>query len=193
MNSVEAKPVPDKPKPPEKKVEPVTKPVVKKTVKKKIEKKTVKKIVTSDPLMEQKLVVEPEPIESLLQHQEVESIPDKSEVSEVASKVDDAVKRVENHQTPTQIYMDHHLKAISKLLQENLYYPRIARKRGIVGEVKVIFELQTDGSATHVRITSGTKSILNKAAVTTIERLSGKFPTPPIPLTLSVPINYQLQ
>lgn len=89
--------------------------------------------------------------------------------------------------------MQQHLMLIAKLLKENLYYPRIARKRGITGEVVVAFELLSNGEAAGIKVSSGERMILNRAAITTIERLSGEFPKPDAPITLHVPIRYQLQ
>lgn len=90
-------------------------------------------------------------------------------------------------------YLKQHLAIISQLLQENLYYPRMARKRGITGDVLVSFELLGSGEAVRVSVISGDTSILNHAAVTTIERLSGRFPKPGEPIILQVPIRYRLQ
>jgi protein TonB len=90
-------------------------------------------------------------------------------------------------------YLLEHIRQIALLLRENLYYPRIARKRGITGDVTVAFELLTNGEVRNVAVITQAHPILNRAAVTTIERLSGEFPKPDEPLTLQVPINYRLQ
>jgi protein TonB len=90
-------------------------------------------------------------------------------------------------------YLQEHIRQIALLLRENLYYPRIARKRGITGDVTVAFELLTNGEVRNVAVITQAHAILNRAAVMTIERLSGEFPKPDEPLTLQVPINYRLQ
>jgi protein TonB len=90
-------------------------------------------------------------------------------------------------------YLQEHIRQIALLLRENLYYPRIARKRGITGEVTVAFELLTNGEVRNVAVVAQAHPLLNRAAVMTIERLSGEFPKPDEPLTLQVPINYRLQ
>jgi TonB family protein len=59
--------------------------------------------------------------------------------------------------------------------------------------VTVAFELLTNGEVRNVAVVAQAHPILNRAAVTTIERLSGEFPRPEEPLTLQVPINYRLQ
>lgn len=92
-----------------------------------------------------------------------------------------------------EAYLQEHMALIARLLQENLYYPRSARKRGITGEVVVAFRLKQNGEASAIEVRSGAKAMLNRAAITTIERLSGEFPRPQQPLVLQVPIQYRLR
>ena len=94
--------------------------------------------------------------------------------------------------TPEAEYLDEHIKRITELLQENLYYPRSARKRGITGEVIVKFTLHTNASVDNIKTISSTSDILSRAAVRTIEDLSGEFPKPKKTLVLKVPIKYSL-
>ena len=89
-------------------------------------------------------------------------------------------------------YMNQHLTRIVKLLQENLYYPRRARKRGIEGEVVVKFTLQTDAKVTDIKIISSQSDVLSRGAKKTLQNLSGEFPKPDEELTLTVPISYSL-
>jgi len=90
-------------------------------------------------------------------------------------------------------YIDNNIDKIVKLLKENLYYPRSARRRGIVGEVIVEFKLSTDSKAHFVNIISSQSKILSRAAIQTIENLSGSFPKPNEELTIQIPINYNLK
>ncbi|EDZ61547.1 siderophore-mediated iron transport protein TonB [Sulfurimonas gotlandica GD1] len=92
-----------------------------------------------------------------------------------------------------QEYMQEHIAKIIQLLQDNLYYPRRARKRGTVGEVMVKFTLSTDAVAHSIKVVSSNSEILSRAAIKTIEELSGKFPKPSEVLILHVPINYSLK
>lgn len=89
-------------------------------------------------------------------------------------------------------YMDENIKKIVKLLSQNLYYPRSARKRGIIGEVVVKFSLATDSTVSSIEVISSKNEILSRAAIKTIEDLSGEFPKPGEKLTLHVPIKYEL-
>lgn len=89
-------------------------------------------------------------------------------------------------------YVNAHISEIMALLRKNLYYPRMARKRGIQGKVLVRFELLQNGDIQHIEVLESERDILARAAVTTIERLDGKFPLPEERLVLNVPIMYEL-
>ena len=94
--------------------------------------------------------------------------------------------------TVQELYIDKNLQKISQLLSENLYYPRRARKRGIEGVVNVDFTLDTDAVVSDIDVKSSSDDILSRAAIKTLERLSGEFPRPKEILRLSVPIHYSL-
>ncbi len=94
--------------------------------------------------------------------------------------------------TVEELYIDKNLQKISQLLSENLYYPRRARKRGIEGIVNVDFTLDTDAVVSDIDVVSSSNDILSRAAIKTIEDLSGEFPPPKETLRLSVPIHYSL-
>lgn len=194
--------VPPKPKPqnivqPPKKELPKPKPIVKeklKPVEKRIvdtpapvvrQAEPVKEIVPQEPVLpaDETPVVEETMVTEAVET--AESIP----VQYAETTAPEPVPQV----SAGERYFEAHLAVISELLQKNLYYPRMARKRGITGEVVVAFELSVEGEVAHIDVTSGEKSILNDAAVRTVERLSGKFPKPSEPITLHVPIRYELQ
>ena len=174
------------------KEKPVVKKVIPKKVKPKVEKpkpkKIVKKIVQkplSVPVVKEIVepIPEPEPevvyIEEDIEEDIVEVIPVEP-VEEQAIAQD-------------ELYMDEHIKKIARLLSENLYYPRSARKRGVVGEVMVKFCLATDATVSSIEVISSKSEILSRAARKTIEDLSGEFPKPPEELILHVPIKYELK
>ena len=68
-----------------------------------------------------------------------------------------------------------------------------ARKRGITGMVSVKFTLCKDGKVNDIEITDSSSDILSRAALKTIEELSGKFPKPGVNITLTLPIEYNLR
>ncbi|MDA7818524.1 TonB family protein [Sulfurimonas sp.] len=90
-------------------------------------------------------------------------------------------------------YIKINTQAIAMLLQDNLYYPRSARKRGITGKVLVKFTLGVDSKASNIHVISSNSDILSRAARKTIEDLSGEFPPPTEEITLHVPIGYALR
>jgi protein TonB len=108
--------------------------------------------------------------------------------NEVLEQVEHKIKK-----TKEQKYIDKNIKKIVELLQENLYYPRRARKRGIEGEVMVKFKLLKNAEITSVEVVSANSEILSRAAIKTIKNLSGKFPIPNTELLITVPINYSLK
>lgn len=96
-------------------------------------------------------------------------------------------------QTVAEIYVDENLKEIVTLLQENLYYPRRARRRGLEGDVVVKFKLSKNAVVSSIEVVSSQSDILSRGAIKTIENLSTVFPKPKEELVLKVPISYKLK
>ena len=96
-------------------------------------------------------------------------------------------------QTPKEKYLEEHLKVIAQLLRKYLYYPKRARKRRIEGKVHVEFTLLKNGTIEGINVIKGSKDILNRAAVTTIKKLSGKVPKPTESITIEIPIVFRLK
>lgn len=90
-------------------------------------------------------------------------------------------------------YFSEHLSQIARMLQEYLYYPRMARKRHIEGEVLAVFTLEKDGTIHDIAVKKHARKILDRAAVQTIASLSGRMPHPEQALTLEVPIRFVLK
>lgn len=90
-------------------------------------------------------------------------------------------------------YLNEHLSRIAQLLQEYLYYPRMARKRHIEGEVLAVFTLEKDGTVHDISVEKHARKILDRAAVQTIALLSGRMPHPDHALRLEVPIRFVLK
>jgi protein TonB len=193
-------------------------PVVKKQKKPQPKKNRVekeRKKSTPAPVVEEKTaVVDEEPpevtepeVQEVVREEPVEAEPKVIETVEVDSEEDDAagvaspapasnsVAEVETVQEVSleDAYIQEHINEIMALLKKNLYYPRLARKRGIEGKVLVRFELLTNGDIENITVLETEREILARAAVMTIERLEGEFPLPEEVLTLTVPIVYQLR
>jgi len=95
--------------------------------------------------------------------------------------------------TSQEKYIDNHLQKISQLLSENLYYPRRARKRGVTGEVIVRFNLSNNAITSDIEIIKSQNALLSRAAIKTIQNLSGEFPKPDKNIVLQVPIVFSLK
>lgn len=160
-------------------------------------------VVQKLPEIEEKVVEEEEVVEEeLLEDEQVQSVEDEAKelivtpdtpvvLSPAAQKAIDAPPAEEI--SPEEAYVKAHISEIMALLRKNLYYPRMARKRGMEGKVTVRFELLENGDIKNITVVEAGHDLLSRAAVTTIERLEGKFPLPSEPLLLNVPIMYQLR
>ena len=80
---------------------------------------------------------------------------------------------------------------IIKAINEEKYYPRIARKRHIEGVVKVSFLLKKDGSVI-IKEVKTDKRYLGSAATKTIKKASIYFPKPPEDILFHIPIEFKL-
>lgn len=157
-----------------------------KIVEKKIEKREEEKRElkreeqTSNEAKVQKSVIVAEPQKSVAQevHKEVAS------EQKIAPKPQEKSYEQEYYELNTQ--------KIVELLRENLYYPRSARLKEIVGVVKVKFMLDVDAKVHNITVIESSNEILSRAAIKTIEELSTKFPKPTSQTTLTIPITYSL-
>ena len=176
-----------KPKP---KPKPKPKKVQKKKVKKIVKKKPKKEVVAKKEIFIAKevpkpVVIVPEVIEEMLILKEEPVVEEIVEAVQVESA---SQKKVRLEKT----YLDENILKIRELISENLYYPRSARKRGVVGEVIVRFNLSPNAQVHSTSIISSQSDILSRAAIKTIKDLDGEFPKPQEELTLHVPISYRL-
>jgi protein TonB len=175
-----------KPKPkPKKKPKPKPKPKPKKKPKPKPEPKPIPKKIIKVPEIQGK--------ETYLDIDDDMDLYDDIEediVEEDAVEVETTQQRV---QRVTNEYINNHEDEIRELINDNLYYPRKARKRRLQGEVKVKFVLSLDAKVSNITIISSKSDILSRAAIKTLENLSQKFPKPSEELIVNIPIIYKLR
>jgi protein TonB len=116
------------------------------------------------------------------------------EATHTATSIQNAVqnKDISHEIKEEDEYLQEHLALIKKLLEENLYYPRSARKRAITGDVVVKFKLMSDATIAYIKVLKSPSEVLSRGAVQTIENVSAKFPKPKKDLILEVPISYKL-
>jgi len=158
---------------------------------KKIKKKVPlhKEIKKEEPKVIEKPVEQIKTVEPATPAEQQSQIEKKTEVVEnkiVANKIP------QKKMSDEEQYLEDNLAKIAKLIKDNLYYPRVARRRGIQGSVTVRFMLLKDATVTQITTISSSSGILTRAAIKTIAELSGKFPKPKTDLMLTVPIQYSL-
>jgi len=139
-----------------------------------------KKVVTKTLKTQKKQSVEnPKPIKKVITRSIKKEIP--------------KVINIPKQKSTSEIYIDKNLEIIKKLLQDNLYYPRRARKRGIEGDVTVHFKILKSAEVTDIEVLSSKSSILSRGAVKTLEDLSFEFPKPLEDMSITIPIRYRLR
>lgn len=89
-------------------------------------------------------------------------------------------------------YLKSHLSYIKDIIQKNITYPDIARRKGWMGKVIVSFSIPYNGYAKEIKViqSSGFK-ILDKSAEEAVRR-SSPFPYPPAEARIILPILYEL-
>ena len=186
---IKAPPIKPKPKP---QIKPKTQPKPKEKPKKQEVKeiqKTKPKPKKEIPVKKEIKVIEEQKPQEEIQKKPEEKVVEEKVVEKVVPKIQESVPSPEDI---SREYMQDNIAMIVKLLQDNLYYPRIARKKNITGIVVVKFTLGIDSSTSDIAIVESKHKILSRSAIKTIEDLSGEFPKPKEELTLQVPINYTL-
>lgn len=170
--------------------------IVKKEIKKIVPKKvkTIKEEKITVPVVKDKVLPKKEIIQEIEEMPEATQEPVQEKNIETVSY--EEVQKEDEYTRSKRVnkeYIDANIQKIVKLLSDNLYYPRSARKRGITGDVIVKFELSTEAKVNSIEIVTSENDILSRAAIKTLEDLSGKFPKPNEALVLEVPINYNLK
>lgn len=180
------------------------KPTPKKPIQKRVE-PLKKKVVKTEQVAPKETA--PPPQEPPLEEQNFEEVSQESTLEESTQSTQEQNSKLgvangvangvasgsRSTQSIEQSYVDQNIGEIVQLLRDNLYYPRRARKSAIEGEVVVKFHLFKDRSVSNIEVISSPSAILSRAAIETIENLSGKFPTPSEKLILSIPIRYSLR
>ncbi|MGE4397127.1 MAG: TonB family protein [Sulfurimonas sp.] len=156
-----------------------------------------KALPKAEEIQKSEAVEEPKVVEKVVKAEEkkatevVDSTPKKAE-AEPKKEMAEPKSQQSREADATKEYLKINTQKISELIRENLYYPMAARKRGITGRVSVKFTLCADGKVKNIKITDSSSDILSRAALKTIEELSGKFPKPGVNITLTLPIDYSL-
>ena len=73
-------------------------------------------------------------------------------------------------------------------IDNHKYYPRKARRRGIEGEIKIVFYLHKDGSISDLQVSGGSK-VLRRAAKKAVQKALA-LPSPPESMHLQEQIRF---
>jgi len=107
------------------------------------------------------------------------------------NSIDSAVNSSKTY-TPEDRYVKLNFSYIRDIIQKNIAYPHMARKRGLEGKVVVSFIVCADGEAQDITITESSGfEILDRSAVEAVRKAS-PFPKPPVKAALIIPVAYKL-
>lgn len=144
-----------------------------------------KKITKTIPVEKPK-EVEPQP-----------QTPETTDITKDDQKQDSSNVTQEGSQAQALAYndgiTDEFLSKIQAAIARKNKYPRIARIRGLVGDVTVEFILNMDGSIEGLKVLqSNAGDILNNAALQAVAKASKDFPLPTKRVRIKVPVGYHL-
>lgn len=92
-----------------------------------------------------------------------------------------------------QLYLSKHFTYIRDLINQQLVYPRAARKMGWSGRVVLRFVVTTTGSVDSLRVVSSSGyQTLDRDAIETVKK-AAPFPKPPVSAELALPVEYSLE
>jgi protein TonB len=180
----------------EKKIQPIKQ--KKKHIKKKILKKKENKKIQHIKLPPKKRVVKIKKtvpkVEKKAQKKQKKVITELKKLKKNLPKTD--IKETPKPTLPpisqAQHYKKNNLLAIQKMIAQNLYYPRKARRKRVTGDVLVDFTILKDGTIKDIKVIHSNAQILSRSAIKTLERISKKIPKPSQSLRIELPINYRL-
>ncbi len=93
----------------------------------------------------------------------------------------------------TKEYLDKNIAKIRALIQENIYYPRKARKRHIEGTVILRFQITIEGIIKDITVISSDHDVLTNAAKQVLILIEDQVPKPKENITITLPISYKLR
>lgn len=150
---------------PKVKSKPKAKKVVKKTIKKEIRKQGVQEPVKK--VVKEETITTPKPV--------------------ISKKAVNTAPKV----NAKQEFLNKHLSQIRNLINENIKYPKRARKLKIQGLVTVKFKILKDGKLGEIQIIDGNK-FLRKSTIEAIKRAASNFPKTTTDIEIKIPIAYKL-
>ncbi len=102
------------------------------------------------------------------------------------------INQKEKKHTYIKDYIQDNIHKIKKLIEQNLYYPRKARRRHIEGKVILKVTISKNGKILHIDTISSDHDVLTHAAKQIFILIEDQIPKPKEKITLTVPISYKL-
>ena len=174
----------------EEKIVEIPKPEIKKELKKETKEKVIKKVQKKE-IVEKKQITKKEikdsenpKKETIVKEQIVQKHIQSEEI--VKNQVDN-VPKIDDK----KVYLDKHLIQIRNLINQNIKYPKHARKLSIEGIVVVKFKINENGSIENITILEGHKFLQN-ATIEAIQEASKSFPKTNKSIEIQIPIEYKL-
>jgi periplasmic protein TonB len=174
----------------EEKIVEIPKPEIKKELKKETKEKVIKKVQKKE-IVEKKQITKKEikdsenpKKETIVKEQIVQKHIQSEEI--VKNQINDLPKVDDK-----KVYLDKHLAQIRKLINQNIKYPKRARKLSIEGIVVVKFKINENGSIENITILEGHKFLQN-ATIEAIQEASKSFPKTNKSIEIQIPIEYKL-
>jgi len=129
-------------------------------------------------------VIEPPPASA--------EVPETVELIEEQIATSDYIEAPEDKPALAQVALENeresYLLRLLAHIDNHKFYPRIARRRGVEGEIQVAFYLRKDGSISNLQVTGGSK-VLRKAAKQAVQQ-SLSLPLPPASMPLQEQIHF---
>lgn len=155
----------------EEKIAEIKKPIIKKEIKQKVEKKQIEKTIEVNKKLEDTPI---KPIKNEV-------------VKEQTIQKDIQIAKVDEKKD----YLNKHLLEIRNLINENIHYPKRAKKLSIEGIVIVKFKINENGTVENITILEG-HEFLQNATIQAIEEASKSFPKTNGSIEIQIPIEFKL-
>lgn len=180
----------------EKKVEETPKKIIPKEIKKEVKKEIKKPIEKKKEITKKQIITKP--IKEVKKHEitkKTEVVEDKIVNKDIQEQKTEIIptsqintNQVVNHK---KAYLDENLVRIRNLINQNVKYPKRARKLSIEGIVTVKFKILENGSIENLIIIDGHKFLQN-ATIEAISEASKSFPKTNQSIEIQIPIEYKL-
>lgn len=161
-------------------------------------KKIVEEVKKEKPIIQKKIEPKELPKKEIVEIKK-EYIDNKKPLDNIEEKSSEIVEnKLSNIQTniveskdEKKEFLDRHLAKIRELINENVIYPKRAKKLNIQGIVTIKFKILEDGNITNIEVLQGHK-FLQKATIEAIQNASKLFPKVKNSIEIQIPIEFKL-